>query len=122
MPFGKRSDHAAVDEPRLLDATVGRTVSLLPVAPDRADNELKASVERLFDEGGSGTQTEQDAEWASHPSKKIKEDHETPSGASVGGKSRSLLQRLLSRAVLNDEVGVTAVPTLPSVTASVSTM
>ncbi|GKG51922.1 hypothetical protein Tco_0544560, partial [Tanacetum coccineum] len=47
------------DEPRLLDTTVGRTVPLLPIAPDRADRELEASVERLFDEGGSGNQTEQ---------------------------------------------------------------
>ncbi|GJZ64937.1 hypothetical protein Tco_0621633 [Tanacetum coccineum] len=47
------------DEPRLLDTTIGRTVPLLPVAPDRADSELGASVERLFDEGGSGNQTEQ---------------------------------------------------------------
>nr|GEW53008.1 hypothetical protein [Tanacetum cinerariifolium] len=48
-----------VDEPRLLDIIVGRTVPVLPVAPDRADNELEASIERLFDEGGSGIQTEQ---------------------------------------------------------------
>nr|GEV01417.1 hypothetical protein [Tanacetum cinerariifolium] len=43
-----------VDEPQLLDATVGRTVPLLLVAPDRADSELEANVERLFNEGGSG--------------------------------------------------------------------
>nr|GEW88767.1 hypothetical protein [Tanacetum cinerariifolium] len=48
-----------VDEPRLLDTTVGHTVPLLSVAPDRADSELKASVERLFDKDGSGAQTEQ---------------------------------------------------------------
>nr|GEX65381.1 hypothetical protein [Tanacetum cinerariifolium] len=29
------------------------------IAPDRADSELEASVERLFDEGGSGNQSEQ---------------------------------------------------------------
>nr|GEW23188.1 hypothetical protein [Tanacetum cinerariifolium] len=38
-----------VDEPRLLNTTVGRTIPLLPVAPGRADSELEASVERLFD-------------------------------------------------------------------------
>nr|GEW18160.1 hypothetical protein [Tanacetum cinerariifolium] len=48
-----------VDELRPLDAIVGRTDPLLLVAPDRADSELEASIERLFDEGGSGTQTEQ---------------------------------------------------------------
>nr|GEW83454.1 hypothetical protein [Tanacetum cinerariifolium] len=73
----------------MLDTTIGCTVPLLPVAPDRAGNELKASVERLFDEGGS--------------------------------KSRSTLQRLLARAVLNVEVEIAAMPTLPFVTASVST-
>ncbi|GJW39769.1 hypothetical protein Tco_0065614 [Tanacetum coccineum] len=31
----------------------------IPVAPDRAESELEASVEKLFDEGGSGNQTEQ---------------------------------------------------------------
>ncbi|GJR62662.1 hypothetical protein Tco_1504824 [Tanacetum coccineum] len=47
------------DEPKLLDTTVGRTVPLLPVAPARAESELDASVDRLFDEGGSGTQAGQ---------------------------------------------------------------
>nr|GEV64237.1 hypothetical protein [Tanacetum cinerariifolium] len=122
-----------VDEPRLLDATVGRTIPLLSVAPDCADSELEASVERLFHEGGSGTQTRQwdfasggpDADiqpGASHPPKKLREDHGTPSGTSVGGKSRSSLQRLLVGSVLNAEVGVMDVTTFPFVTASVSTM
>nr|GEU32154.1 hypothetical protein [Tanacetum cinerariifolium] len=46
-------------EPLLLETTIGRIVLLLPVAPDRAESELDASVKRLFDEGGSGNQTEQ---------------------------------------------------------------
>ncbi|GJS40900.1 hypothetical protein Tco_0565943 [Tanacetum coccineum] len=46
------------DEPRLLDTTVGRTVPLLPVAPARAQSELDASVDRLFDEEGSGNEEE----------------------------------------------------------------
>ncbi|GKB70588.1 hypothetical protein Tco_0932000, partial [Tanacetum coccineum] len=29
------------------------------ITPDRVESELEASVERLFDEGGSGNQTEQ---------------------------------------------------------------
>ncbi|GKG39463.1 hypothetical protein Tco_0463608, partial [Tanacetum coccineum] len=37
----------------------GCTVPLLPVAPDRAESELEASVGRLFDERGSGNQIEQ---------------------------------------------------------------
>nr|GEZ18204.1 hypothetical protein [Tanacetum cinerariifolium] len=118
-----------VNEPRLLDTTVGRTIPLLSVAPDRADNELEASVERLFDEGGSGTQTEKgdfarggpdadiqpvvraaniitedatlvrlrhqgnrksvavDVGDASHPPKKLREDHKTPSETSIANSS-----------------------------------
>ncbi|GKC25431.1 hypothetical protein Tco_1027581, partial [Tanacetum coccineum] len=107
------------DEPRLLDTTIGGTVSLLPVAPDRAESELEASVERpetsrkrksvIVDVGG-----------ASHPPKKLRGDHGTPSGTSVGGKYRSTIKRLVAGAVLNAEVGVTTIPTLPFVTASVS--
>ncbi|GKE43645.1 hypothetical protein Tco_1470929 [Tanacetum coccineum] len=48
------------------------------------------------------------------------EDHGTPSGTSVGGKYRSTIKRLLVEVVLNAEVGVAAIPTLPFVTASVS--
>ncbi|GJX33474.1 hypothetical protein Tco_0243329 [Tanacetum coccineum] len=134
------------------------------IAPDRAESELEASVERLFDEGGSGNQTEQrdsagggqdaniqpvveasdtvvevvapmqsrrqgkrksvvvDAGGASHPPKKLREHHETPSGTSVGGKSCSAIKRLLVGAMLNAEVGVAAIPTLPFVTAFISSM
>ncbi|GKD92689.1 hypothetical protein Tco_1372526, partial [Tanacetum coccineum] len=46
------------DEPKLLDTTVGRTVPLLSVAPARAQSELDASVDRLFDEEGSGNKEE----------------------------------------------------------------
>ncbi|GJV30385.1 hypothetical protein Tco_1386833, partial [Tanacetum coccineum] len=122
------------NELRLLDTTIGRTISLLLVAPDCAESELEASVERLFDEGGSGNQTEQgdsaprrqgkkksvvvDAGGASHPTKKLREDHGTPSGASIGGKSRSTIKRLLAGAVLNAEVEVAAIPFLPFMTAS----
>ncbi|GJX30600.1 hypothetical protein Tco_0238679, partial [Tanacetum coccineum] len=113
------------DEPRLLDTTVGRNVQLLPVAPDHAESELEASVERLFDEGaldtmGNGKIVVVDAGGASHPPKKLREDHGTPSGASVGGKSWSAIKRLLAGAVLNAEVRVAAIPTLPFVTAFVS--
>ncbi|GKE28910.1 hypothetical protein Tco_1444294, partial [Tanacetum coccineum] len=149
-------------EPLLLETTIGRTVPLLPVAPDRAESQLKASVKILFDEGGSGNQTEKgdsarggqdiniqpvieavdtivevvapvqprsqgkrksvvvDAGGASHPPKKLGEDHGAPSGTFVGGKSWFAIKRLLVEAVLNAKVGVAAIPTLPFVTASVS--
>ncbi|GKB64260.1 hypothetical protein Tco_0920446 [Tanacetum coccineum] len=100
------------DEPRLLETTVGRTVPLLPVAPDRAESELEASVDKLFDEGGSAKTSEE----------KLREDHGAPSGVFVGGKSRSAVQQLLVGVVLNAEVRGEPIPTLPFVTSSVSAM
>nr|GEV57846.1 hypothetical protein [Tanacetum cinerariifolium] len=47
------------DEPKLLETTVGHVDPLLPVAPDRSFGELEASVDKLFDEGGSGEQADQ---------------------------------------------------------------
>nr|GEV92174.1 hypothetical protein [Tanacetum cinerariifolium] len=47
------------DEPLFLQTTVGRTIPLLPVAHDRADSELETSIDKLFDEGGSGSQAVQ---------------------------------------------------------------
>ncbi|GJS92790.1 hypothetical protein Tco_0799758, partial [Tanacetum coccineum] len=153
----------AEDEPRLLDTTVGRVVPLLPIVPARAESELDASVDKIFNEGGSGNQAEQgdsesgghgvgiqlvseaaetivkdaapvqprrqrkrktivyDASGPSHPPKKLREDHGTPSGALLGGKSRSMVQRLLAKAVQNAEVRGETIPTLPFVTSSVST-
>nr|GEV01456.1 hypothetical protein [Tanacetum cinerariifolium] len=125
-------------ESLLLKTTIGRTVLLLPVASDHTESELDASGEKLFDEGGSGNQTEQgdsqslkrqgkrksmvvDAGEASHPPKKLREDHGTPTGTFVIGKSMSTLKGLLAEAVLNAEVGVVAIPTLPFMTASIST-
>nr|GEW60055.1 hypothetical protein [Tanacetum cinerariifolium] len=142
------------DEPKLLENTVGRVVSLLPVAPDRSSGKLEASVDKLFDEGGSGEQVEQgvgiqlvsgseefaaenevslqprcqkkrkiivtDAGESSHPPKKLREDHRILSGASIGGKSRSVVQRLLAGAVQNAEVNGDPVPTFPFVTSSIS--
>nr|GEU93596.1 hypothetical protein [Tanacetum cinerariifolium] len=48
----------AAREARLLDSTVGRVVSLLPVTPARAKSEFEASVKRLFDECGSADQVD----------------------------------------------------------------
>ncbi|GJS84394.1 hypothetical protein Tco_0750935 [Tanacetum coccineum] len=58
----------------------------------------------------------------SHPPKKLREDHGTLSEASKGGKSISVVQRLLVRAMQNAEVRSEAIPTLPFVTSSVSAM
>nr|GEU29542.1 transposase (putative), gypsy type [Tanacetum cinerariifolium] len=94
------------DEPLLLQTIVRRTVPLLLVAPDRADSELETSIDMLFDEGGSDVaplhprrQRKKktivvDAGGSSRPPKKLREDHGTPSGPSVAGKSRSAVHRL----------------------------
>ncbi|GJZ55455.1 hypothetical protein Tco_0610648 [Tanacetum coccineum] len=150
------------DEPRLLDTTVGCVVPLLPIAPAHAESELDASVDKLFDEGGSGNQAEQgdsvsgadavgiqlvnvaaetidedvgpvqprcqrkrktvavDAGEPSHPAKKLRDDHRTLGGSTVGGKSWSAFQCLLVGAVQNAEVRGEAIPTLPFMTSSVS--
>nr|GEW51933.1 hypothetical protein [Tanacetum cinerariifolium] len=152
------------DELRLLETTVGHIVPLLPVAPDRDESELDANVDKLLDEGGSGSQAEQgdsasgggeqgmniqpvtettdvvaedviplqlrrlkkrkslvsDAGGPSHPLKKLREDHGTPSGTSVGGKSMSAVQRLFARAVQNAEVRGEPIPTMPFITSYVS--
>ncbi|GKE60621.1 hypothetical protein Tco_1510988, partial [Tanacetum coccineum] len=85
-------------EPRLLEVTVGRTVPLLPVVPDRGESELAASVDKLFDEGEMPRRHRKrktvvvDTGGPSHPPKKLREDYEIPGGPSVAGKSRSAVQ------------------------------
>ncbi|GJW73977.1 hypothetical protein Tco_0133347 [Tanacetum coccineum] len=63
-----------------------------------------------------------DAGRSSHLPRKLRGDHGTPSGTSVGGKSRSVVQRLLAGAVQNAEVRGEPIPTLPFVASSVSAM
>nr|GEZ30088.1 hypothetical protein [Tanacetum cinerariifolium] len=125
------------DEPRLLETTVSPTVPLLLVAPDRGESELEASIniqpiaetmdiaaedvvplqprhqkKRKTVVAGAGE--------PSHPPKKLREDHGTLSRASIGGKSRSAVQRLLVGAMHNAKVRGDPIPTLPFVTSSVS--
>nr|GEV31008.1 hypothetical protein [Tanacetum cinerariifolium] len=166
--FSKRPDSDVVKvgereraegEAKLLDSTIRRVVPLLPVDLARAESELEASVDRLFDEGGcrlggfavgggQDAKTElvtgvriivdenvaaekpkcprkkrpavTDASGSSHPPKKLRGDYKTSSGATTSGKSSSVLKELLESSMLNVEVGVTAVATLPLVTSSVS--
>nr|GEV42777.1 transposase (putative), gypsy type [Tanacetum cinerariifolium] len=60
-----------------------------------------------------------DAGGPSHPPKKLREDHGTPSGDSVGGKSMSAVHRLFAGAVQNAKVRGEPIPTMPFVTSSV---
>ncbi|GJS46415.1 hypothetical protein Tco_0596536 [Tanacetum coccineum] len=122
-------------EPKLLDITVRRVVSLLPVAPARTEGELEASVDKLFMRevvvikqskvilllaGKKRKTVVVSAAEPSHPAKKLREDHGTPSVTSVASKSMSAVQWLLAREVLNAEVRGDPIPTLPFVTSLVS--
>nr|GFA66831.1 hypothetical protein [Tanacetum cinerariifolium] len=113
------------DEPKLLDTTVGCVFPLLPVAPDHSSGDLKASVDKLFDEGEVRQKKRKtkvaDAGEPSHPAKKLREDYGAPGRPTVGGKSQSSIQRLLVGAVQNAKVRGGIMPTLPFVSSSVST-
>ncbi|GJY30528.1 hypothetical protein Tco_0414023 [Tanacetum coccineum] len=121
---------------KLLETIVGRTVSLLLIVPTNAEEELEANVDRIFSEDVSREQADSakktkrqkkkryaaaDAGEASHPAKKLRSDHGMVSGSTSGGKSPSVLKRLLVGVVLNAKVGIAAVPTLPFITTSIST-
>ncbi|GKA93816.1 hypothetical protein Tco_0815802, partial [Tanacetum coccineum] len=116
-------------ELRLLEITVGRTVPLLPVAPDHGESELDASVDKLFDEGGSGTQVEQGDSVGDGDGQDTVIQPFTVTTNTVaedvillqprGGKSRSAVQQLFARAVQNAEVRGEPLPTLPFATSSV---
>nr|GEV40991.1 hypothetical protein [Tanacetum cinerariifolium] len=102
ISFSKRSDVEG-GEVKLLDSTVRHVVSLLPVAPARAESELEANVNKLSDEGG-----------------KTEEDHIASIEVATGGKSPSVLNELLASSLLNVEAGVKAMATLTFITFSVS--
>ncbi|GKC62656.1 hypothetical protein Tco_1095254 [Tanacetum coccineum] len=126
---------------RLLDNTVGRVLFYCYPCPDRA-GVLKASwiqvltsflmkvvavtkrsrTQLLYNQCVKEKEKTivSDAGGPSHPSKKLREDHGTPGGPTVGGKSRSAVQRFLVGAVQNVGVRGEAIPTLPFVTSSVS--
>ncbi|GJS70031.1 hypothetical protein Tco_0702872 [Tanacetum coccineum] len=149
----------AENEPRLLETTVGRVVPLLPIDAAHSKDALEASVDKLFDEGGSGNQGDSatggdgnnvltragieniatepvtakkptrprkkrpaatDAGGSTLPTKRVGEDYGASFSSATGGKSPSVIKELLEMSVLNAEIGVAAVATLPFVTSSVS--
>nr|GEX86392.1 hypothetical protein [Tanacetum cinerariifolium] len=112
------------DEPQLLETTVGRVVSLSGcscsflrqgtgiyhvseseefVAEDVVPLYLRRQKKRKTVVAGVGG--------PSLPPKKLKEDHGTLSGAPIGGKSKSAVQRLLVGAVHNVEARDDPIPT-----------
>ncbi|GKC63431.1 hypothetical protein Tco_1096029 [Tanacetum coccineum] len=119
-------------EPKLLDTTIGRVVPLLQVAPAPAKRcwylAISEAIETVVEDVAPLQPRHQkkrstavvDAGEPSHPAKRLRDDHGTPGGALVGGKSMSVVQRFLVGAVQNAEVRGEVVPTLPFVTSSVS--
>ncbi|GKB52501.1 hypothetical protein Tco_0903254, partial [Tanacetum coccineum] len=104
-----------------VDSAVGGPDANIQLVVEAADTVAEDTTSVQSRRQGKRKSVVVDAGGVSHPPKKLRGDHESPSGASVGGKSRSMLQRLLAGAVLNAEVRVAAIPTLPFVTASIST-
>nr|GEU69813.1 transposase (putative), gypsy type [Tanacetum cinerariifolium] len=114
----------AEDEPRVLESTVGRVVSLFPIAPARASNELEASVDRLFDEGASGDGQDVDVQPVAMTidtivEDKLREDFGVLSEVSTAGKSMAAVQSLFFGAMLEAKARGEPIPTLPFVTSSV---
>ncbi|GKF38869.1 hypothetical protein Tco_0118930, partial [Tanacetum coccineum] len=113
------------DKPRLLETTVGRTVPLLPVASNRGESELDASVDKLFDERNSGTQVEQGDSAGGGQDINIQPVTET-NGTVVEDAIPLQPQRQRKRKplflMLNAEVRGEPIPTLPFVTSSISAM
>nr|GEV53144.1 hypothetical protein [Tanacetum cinerariifolium] len=99
----------AEGEPQVLEMTFGHTVPLLPIAYDRADSDLEASVNRLFDEDGSGAAAT-DAGGSFHPPMKLRSDYIALSVAPSAGKPLFGLRDLLARSMLNIDSGAEIPP------------
>ncbi|GKA59266.1 hypothetical protein Tco_0758579 [Tanacetum coccineum] len=128
---GFRERERAEGEARLLDFTVGRVVPLLPVAPARADSELEASVDRLFNEGGSADQGDSAASGGQETETKIvtgvrfvADENVVTEKPKRPRKKRQVVTDASGSShppkMLNVEVGVATMATLPMVTSSVS--
>ncbi|GJY52610.1 hypothetical protein Tco_0443457 [Tanacetum coccineum] len=125
----------AEDEPKLPDTTVGRGSDDQAEQGDSASGgqgvgiQFVSEATEVVDEDVAPLQPRHqkkrkivvvDAGEPSHPAKKLRDGHDASTRPSVAGKSKSALQRLLAGAVLNPEVGIAALPTLPFVSSSVS--
>nr|GEU84025.1 RNA-directed DNA polymerase, eukaryota, reverse transcriptase zinc-binding domain protein [Tanacetum cinerariifolium] len=109
------------DEPKILETTVGRIVSLLPVAPARSSSgehgvgiQLVDVVAKTVFEDVAPVQPKRqkkrktkvvNAGECSHLTKKLRDDHGALSGPTVGGKSQSSIQRLFAGAFIYFAIG-----------------
>nr|GEZ94592.1 hypothetical protein [Tanacetum cinerariifolium] len=107
------------DEPKLLETTVGRIVSLLPVASAHSSGDLEASVDKLFDGGAVETMdTVAEDEVLLQPRGQKKRK----TGVTGAGESSHPPKKLRggSRNLERDFHRGDPIPTLPFVTSSVS--
>ncbi|GJW95084.1 hypothetical protein Tco_0174756 [Tanacetum coccineum] len=113
----------AEEEARLLDSTVAAG------GGQEIETEIVTGIRFIADENvvtekpkrpRKKRQVVTDASGSSHPPKKLRGGHETSSGAAIGDKSPSVLKELLASSMLNVEVGVTTMATLPMITSLVS--
>nr|GEV29277.1 hypothetical protein [Tanacetum cinerariifolium] len=120
----------AEDEPRLLESSGGRVVSLLPIAPACASSELEASVDKLFDEGASGDRGDADVRPVAMTTDTIVKDvaplqprlqrKRKNVVADAGGPSHPPKKLREDYGALDAEARGESIPTLPFVTFSVS--
>ncbi|GKC87276.1 gypsy type transposase, partial [Tanacetum coccineum] len=102
-------------------ASVGSHGNVEPILPttDNVVSEIEApglrrSKKKRVTHGSEGIPA------ASHPPKRLRADYGTTGGSAVRGKSPSVLNRLLQDSLLMVEQGVSALPTLPFITSSVT--
>ncbi|GKD04151.1 hypothetical protein Tco_1179125 [Tanacetum coccineum] len=99
--------------------SVGGQDNVEPIVPitDHVETEIpgpKRSKKKRVIRGSERTPA------ASHPPKRLRADYGTTGGSATGGKSPSVLNRLLQDSRLMVEQGVPALPTLPFITSSVT--
>ncbi|GJX92471.1 hypothetical protein Tco_0345797 [Tanacetum coccineum] len=100
-------------------ASVGGQDNVEPIVPitDNVETEIpgpKRTKKKRVTRGSERTPA------ASHPPKRLRADYGTTGGSATGGKSPSVLNRLLQDSRLMVEQGVPALPTLPFITSSVT--
>ncbi|GJZ21148.1 gypsy type transposase, partial [Tanacetum coccineum] len=100
-------------------ASVGGPDNVEPIVPitDNVETEIpgpKRTKKKRVIRGSERTPA------ASHPPKRLRADYGTTGGSATGGKSPSVLNRLLQDSRLMVEQGVPALPTLPFITSSVT--
>ncbi|GJV90743.1 hypothetical protein Tco_1538556 [Tanacetum coccineum] len=103
------------------NASVGSHANVEPIVPIADDVVAETGSSRVKRSKKKRVICEsEDTPAASHPPKKLRADYGKTSGSATGGKSPSVINRLLRDSQLMVEQGVAALPTLPFITSSVT--